>query len=194
MKPFYNKLSSLSKIPYKIVEKLALSNNENLWKALYYNNYKCLSEKDLSFKEKKDLIYKNESDQLEHRVFLQPLVSDELTNAMTQLRINKINISPTDRYESIVLYEFMILTGEKIALIEDEDGIPVPRVDYIEQQLIKELNGKDIDAGSGFLEFNKELSRNINETLSINNGKTAFGTTLIMGIRITELGENGCGG
>lgn len=194
MKPLYNQLTSLSKIPYKIVENLALSNNENLWKALYYNNYKCLSEKDLSFKEKKDLIYKNESDQLEHRVFLQPLVSDELTNAMTQLRINKINISPTDRYESIILYEFMVLTGEKIALIEDEDGIPVPRVDYIEQELIKELNGKDIGAGSGFLEFNKDLSRNINESLSINNGKTAFGTTLVMGIRIVELGENGCGG
>lgn len=194
MKPLYNQLASLSKIPYKIVETLAKSNNENLWKALYYSNYDCLSKKNLTFREKMNLIWKNENDENSYRVFLKPLVSSELDNAMTQLRINKINISPIDSYESIVLYEFMILTGEKIALIEDEDGIPVPRIDYIEQELIKELNGKDIGAGSGFLEFNKELSRNINETLSINNGKTAFGTTLVMGIRITELGENGCGG
>lgn len=194
MKPLYNQLTSLSKIPYKIVETLAKSNNENLWKALYYPDYDCLSKKNLKFREKMDLIWKNENDENSYRVFLKPLVSSELDNAMTQLRINKINISPTDRYESIVLYEFMILTGEKIALIEDEDGIPVPRIDYIEQELIKELNGKDIGAGSGFLEFNKDLSRSINESLSINNGKTAFGTTLVMGIRIVELGENGCGG
>ena len=194
MKPLFNQLISLSKVPYKIVETLAKSSNENLWKALYYPDYDCLSKKNLTFREKMDLIWKNEEDQLSYKIFLKPLVSDELTNAMTQIRINKINISPTDRYESIVLYEFMIIVGERIALIADEDGIPVPRVDYIEQELIKELNGKDIDAGSGFLEFNKELSRNINENLSINNGKTAFGTTLVMGIRITELGENGCGG
>lgn len=194
MKPLYNQLTSLSKIPYKIVETLAKSNNENLWKALYYPNYDCLSKKNLKFREKMDLIWKNENDENSYRVFLKPLVSSELDNAMTQLRINKINISPTDRYESIVLYEFMILTGEKIALIEDEDGIPVPRIDYIEQELIKELNGKDIGAGSGFLEFNKELSRSIQSNLSINNGKTAFGTTFIMGLKTVELGENSCGG
>lgn len=192
MKPLYNQLTSLSKIPYKIVENLAKSNNENLWKALYYSEYECLSKKNLTFREKMNLIWKNENDENSYRVFLKPLVSSELDKATVQLRINKINISPSDRYESIILYEFMVLTGEKIALIEDEDGIPVPRVDYIEQELIKELNGKDI--GAGILEFNKDLSRNINETLSVNNGKTAFGTTLIMGIRIVELGENGCGG
>lgn len=194
MRPLFNQLSSLSKIPYKIVETLAKSNNENLWKALYYSDYDCLSRKDLTFRKKMNLIWKNEDDQLEYRIFLKPLVSDELTNSITQLRINKVNIIPTNRYFSIVLYEFMILTGEKIALIEDEDGITVPRIDYIEQELVKELNGKDIGAGSGFLEFNQDLSRLIQEKLSVNNGKTAFGTSLIMGLRIGELGENGCGG
>lgn len=193
MKPLYNQLTSLSKIPYKIVEKLALSNNEGLWKALYYNDYNCLSKKNLTFKQKMNLIWKNENDENKYRIFLKPLVSSELVNSMSQLRINKINISPNNRYSSIILYEFMTITGEKIALIENEDGIPVPRIDYIEQELIKELNGKDIGVGSGYLEFNKELSRNIQENLSINNGKTAFGSVIIMGIQLTELGENGCG-
>ena len=191
MKPLYNKLSSLSKIPYKIVEKLAVSNNEDLWKALYYNDYNCLSKKNLTFKEKINLIWKNENDENNYRIFLKPLISSELVNSMAQLRINKVNISPDNAYNSIVLYEFTIVTGEKIALIEDRDGIPVPRVDFIEQELIKELNG--IDIGYGLLEFSKQLSRNIQENLSINNGKTAFGNSLIFGIRITELGEKCCG-
>lgn len=193
MKPLYNQLTSLSKIPYKIVETLAKSNNENLWKALYYPDYDCLSKKNLTFRGKMNLIWKNENDENSYRVFLKPLVSSELDNAMTQLRINKVKNSPIDRYESILLYEFMIITGEKIALIEDQDGIPVSRIEYIEQELIKELNGKDIGVGSGFLEFNKELERNIQSNLSINNGKTAYGTSLIMGLRLVELGENNCG-
>ena len=193
MKSFFNQLNSLSQIPYKIVETLAKSNNNNLWKALYYPDYDCLSKKDLTINKKLNLIWKNQNDENSYRIFLKPLVSSELDNAMTQLRINKINISPIDRYESTILYEFMILTGEKIALIESEDGIPVPRIDYIEQELIKELNGKDIGVGSGFLEFNKELSRNIQSNLSINNGKTAYGTSLIMGLNLIELGDNVCG-
>lgn len=193
MKPFFNQLNSLSQIPYKIVETLAKSNNNNLWKALYYPDYDCLSKKDLTINKKLNLIWKNQNDENSYRIFLKPLVSSELDEAMTQLRINKVNISPIDRYESIVLYEFMILTGEKISLIEDEDGIPVPRIDYIEQELIKELNGKDIGVGSGFLEFNKELSRNIQSNLSVNNGKTAYGTSLIMGLNLVELGDNTCG-
>lgn len=191
-KPLYNKLSSLPYIPYKIVEYLAKSNNEDIWKILYYNDYDCLSKPNLTFRQKMNLIWKKENDEYQYRIFLKPLVSSELTDSLCQLRINKINIKPLDYTSAIVLYEFTIITGEKIALI-DKDGISVPRIDYLEEQLLKELNGKDIGVGSGLLQFSQELSREVQERISINNGKTAFGTSLIMGILVSDLGDDSCG-
>lgn len=191
MKPLYNKLTDLPKIPYKIIEYIAKSNNEDLWKVLYYPDYDCLSKPNLTFKQKMDLIWKNESDEFRYRIFLKPLVSSELTDAMTQLRLNQINIKPTDQYSSIILYEFLIITGEKIALM-DFDGVPVPRIDFIEKTLLDLLNGKDIGVGTSYFQFNQELSRESQARLSVNNGKTAFGSSLIMGIMVSNLGENSC--
>lgn len=191
MKPLYNKLTDLPKIPYKIIEYIAKSNNEDLWKVLYYPDYDCLSKPNLTFKQKMDLIWKNESDEFKYRIFLKPLVSSELTDAMTQLRLNQINIKPTDQYSSIILYEFLIITGEKIALM-DFDGVPVPRIDFIEKTLLDLLNGKDIGVGTSYFQFNQELSRESQARLSVNNGKTAFGSSLIMGIMVSNLGENSC--
>lgn len=191
LKPFYNKFISLPKIPYKIIEYIARSNNEDLWKVLYYPDYDCLSKPNLTFKQKMDLIWKNENDENSYRIFLKPLVSSEIVDSMTQIRLNQINIKPTDQYNAIVLYEFLIITGEKIALM-DLDGMPVPRIDFIQQTLLELLNGKDIGIGTSYFQFNQELSRESQARLAVNNGKTAFGSNLIMAIMVSNLGENSC--
>lgn len=193
MKPLFNKFTVLPEIPYKIIEFIARSGNEDLWKVLYYSDYDCLSKPNLTFKQKMDLIWKNENDENSFRVFLKPLVSSELVDSITQIRLNKINIKPTDAYTGILLYEFLIITGEKIALM-DLDGIPVPRIDFIEKILLELLNGKDIGIGTSYLQFNQELSREVQERLTVNNGKTAFGSSLIMAIMISNLGESNCNG
>lgn len=192
-KPYYNKFSSLPFIPYKIVEKLALSKDENLWKALYYDNYNCLEKKNLTFKQKMNLIWKDENDEELYKIFLKPLISSAITKANTQIRINKVNVKPNDQYNAIGLYEFAIITGEKMAMI-DVDGIPTPRIDYIEQKLLELLNGVDLGiSGLGIFQFNRELDRESQSRLAISNSKSFFGTTLIMGVTIMNLGDNTCG-
>lgn len=189
----YNKFDALPYIPYKIVEKLATSNNENLWKALYYDDYKCLSNKDLTFDEKINLIWKNQSDEENYRVFLKPLVSNAITSKTTQIRIYNIATKPISRYKAVSLYAFAIITNDKIALIE-EGGVPIPRIDYIKQQIIKELNGKflGLDGTTNF-EYNKEIDREMQDRLSISNSQSFYGDLLIMGTTISNLGTDGCG-
>ncbi len=192
-KPYYNKFSSLSIIPYKIVEKLALSKEEDLWKALYYDTYDCLEKENLTFKQKMNLIWKNENDEESYKIFLKPLISSSITKASTQIRINKITLKPNDQYNSVGLYEFAIITGEKMAMI-GVDGIPTPRIDYIEQKLLELLNGADLGInGLGVFQFNKVLDRETQSRLAISNSKSFFGTTLIMGVTIMNLGDNTCG-
>lgn len=192
-KPYFNKFSSIPQIPYKIIEKLAKSNNENLWKALYYDSYDCLDKKNLTFKQKMNLIWKDENDEESYKIFLKPLISSSITKATTQIRINKINIKPIDQYNAIALYEFAIITGEKMAMI-DVDNIPTPRIDFIEQQLLEELNGKDLElSGLGIFQFNRELDRESQSRLAISNSKSFFGNTLVMGVTIINLKEDICG-
>lgn len=192
-KPYYNKFSPVPQIPYKIVEKLALSKDEDLWKALHYDTYDCLDKENLTFKEKMNLIWKDENDEESYKIFLKPLISSSITKASTQIRINKINIKPDDQYNAIALYEFAIITGEKMAMI-DVNGIPTPRIDYIEQKLINLLNGVDLGIGGlGIFQFNRELDRESQSRLAISNSKSFFGITLVMGVTVMALGENSCG-
>ena len=192
MKPLYNTLSSVPFIPFQIVKTLALSGNENIWKVLYYDDYDCLSKPNLTFKQKMNLIWKNEADEEAYKIFLKPLIASEETKAITQLRINKINMKPTDQYNAMLLYEFAIITGYKIAMIE-VDGIPVSRIDYLEQQIIKELNGTQLDLrGLGVLKYDRNMDRFSQTNLSISNSKSFFGSTTVLCVMVANLEEDTC--
>lgn len=47
----YNKFSQMPFIPYRILEYLAYK-NENIWKILKYDDYRCLEKPQLTFQEK----------------------------------------------------------------------------------------------------------------------------------------------
>ena len=65
----YNNYKFMPYIPYRIIEYLAY-NNENLWKILKYNTYDCLSNDDLTFEEKMQLVWSYQSNQEDYRIFL----------------------------------------------------------------------------------------------------------------------------
>lgn len=188
----FNKYGIMPFIPYKIIEYLANSKTSNdIFKALKYETEECLSMKDLTLQEKISMVYKNQPVQTKYNIFLSPLVSNELTNSTTQLRINKFEINPSNHLTGVVSYAFSILTSDKISIIDyvEEDGMlcPVNRVDYIEWALLRELNGINI-GGIGALQFNNELSRNCRSRYNINNGKSYWGNTIIFSTIISDIG------
>ena len=115
-----------------------------------------------------------------------------MIDSATQLRLYKYGISPNDSMVSVINYRFDIITGSKISLIYD-DGIPCSRLDVIEAELLKTLNGVDL-FGTGKFQFNKDLSTDDKQILTLSNSKNFFGSILIMSVRWMDIeqGEN-CG-
>ena len=120
----FNKYTSLPSVPYKIISYLA-QNNDNIFKALYYQGSDALSQPNLTLEQKIDMIYVDEGKEVEKNIFLKPLIGEEMIDSATQLRIYKYGISPIDNMTSVINYRFDIITGSKISLIYDEDDYPV---------------------------------------------------------------------
>ena len=180
----FNEYTSLPSVPYKIISYLA-QNNEKIFKALYYQGIDALEQPDLTLEQKLDMIYLDEGKEVDKHLFLKPLIGDEMIDSATQLRIYKYGITPTSALTSVVHYRFDIITGSKISLVYN-DGIPCSRLDIIESELLNALNGVDL-FGTGKFQFNRDLSTQDKQILSLSNSKNFFGSFLIMSVRWVEL-------
>lgn len=182
-----NDFINMPYVPYNIFIYL-LENNENIWKILKYNTVDCLSKPNLTKREKSKLLWRGEAQETDYKVFLKPLVGDEMIVDTTQMRINKVEMNPTNLYLSTNTYEFMFLVGKSIAMIEYND-IPCPRIDVLEAEILKTLNGIYEMGTTGAFQFNNEMSRNCRARLNINNGKNYFGGVLYLSGLWGSLGE-----
>lgn len=187
MMAMYNDFISMPYIPYRIIEYLAY-NNENLWKILKYNTYDCLSEEDLTFEEKMGLIWSHESNQEDYRIFFTALVENMIPTSETMLKIYKDITIPQSRVNAIAGYEFDILYGGKISLIE-YNGVPCNRGDVCEAEILSTLNGVEI-GGVGRLEFNIEKISASRSALNIGDNKNFTGTSLLLAIDISDIGDD----
>lgn len=183
----FNKYKTMPLIPYRIVEYLALY-NENIWKILKYDGYDCLSQDNLTFDEKLQLIWKREGNQQDYNIFFTQLVENMIIDSTTILKIYKALTTPRNTLTGVAAYEFDILYGGKISLIEYE-GVPCNRGDVMETELLKTLNGADV-GGVGELQFNVQLSTSSRSTLNLGNNKTFTGTSLILGVQLLDVGGN----
>ena len=186
----FNNFTSLPSVPYKIISYLA-ENNQKLFKALYYQDSNALSQPDLTFEQIIDMIYVDEGKEIDKHIFLKPLVGDEMIDSATQLRLYKYKISPTNSMVSVINYRFDIITGSKISLVYD-DGIPCNRLDIIETELLNTLNGVDL-FGTGKFQFNKDLSNDDKQILTLSNSKAFYGSILMMSVRWVGITGNECG-
>lgn len=185
----YNDYKMMPYIPYRIIEYLA-TNNENLWKILKYNTYDCLSEDDLTFDEKMKLIWNSQLKQEDCNIFFSDLIEDSIPAEKTILKIYKYFTIPQDIIHADALYEFDILYGGKISLI-DYNGYPCNRGDVFEAELLSTLNGVNV-GGVGMLEFNRKKSSMSKSGLNIGDNKSFTGTSLIMVTDISNIGESVC--
>lgn len=183
----FNHYEFMPYIPYKIVEYLA-TNNENLWKILKYNDYECLSKPNLTFEEKIAMIWNREGNQQDFSIFFSQLVENMIPDSKSILKIFKVLTTPRDTIRAVGSYEFDILYGGKIALVE-YNGIPCNRGDVVEAEILKTLNGADV-GGVGMLQFNTKLSTASRSSLNLGNSKTFTGTSLVLSVELSDLGES----
>lgn len=186
----FNKFTTLPSVPYKILSYLA-ENNERIFKALYYQGSDALNQPDLTLEQKLDMIYVDEGKEIDKHLFLKPLIGEEMIDSVTQLRLYKYGISPTDAMTSVITYRFDIITGSKVSLIYD-DNIPVSRLDFIETELLNTLNGIDL-FGTGKFQFNRDLSTQDKQILTLSNSKNFFGSILLMSVRWIDIQGDDCG-
>lgn len=183
----YNTFESLPIIPYNIIVKLF--ENENFWKLLYYPIYECLNEANLTIEQKSDLIWKGQDRMEEYGIFLSSLNENMIPNAKTFMKLYTVDMSPDNHIISTVSYQFDVLTGGKISLVNYE-GIPSNRLDVIKMEILKTLNGQDV-AGVGVLQFNTKLTRLCNSRAGIIGNGTFHGTNLVLATQIGSV-SSGC--
>ena len=186
----FNKFTTLPSVPYKILSYLA-ENNEKIFKALYYQGSDALDQPDLTLEQKLDMIYVDEGKEIDKHLFLKPLIGEEMIDSVTQLRLYKYGISPTDAMTSVITYRFDIITGSKVSLIYN-DNIPISRLDFIETELLNTLNGIDL-FGTGKFQFNRDLSTQDKQILTLSNSKNFFGSILLMSVRWVDIQGDDCG-
>lgn len=216
----YNNFLEMPTVPYNIIEVLLGEDSDvitdemkygvptrvaELWKVLKYNTTDCLAEKFdkktqklvpvkdwLTFDERKKMIWDDsKADEGKCSIFLKPLIGTSLNTAemQTQIRLYRISVMPTTQYEAILCYEFDIITNERTCLVE-RNKVLVERTDLLEALILSIFNGRDIKAGSGYLTFNRELTRSCGSMLNINNSKTLYGRSIVFGLEyaIPEVG------
>lgn len=194
----FNNFAEMPEFPYRIIEVLLKDSSqqtEDFWKLLKYADQNALKKKNLTLSEKKALIWTGDSLEQNYNVFLKPMIGSSLdtAEAQTQLRLYRYNTVPTNQYEAIICFEADFITNEKTSLIR-RNGLLCERTDVMESLFLNIMNGRDIKIGSGFLQFNRALSRSCNSQLNLGNSKSFYGRSLIMALNYVQpSGGEGCG-
>ena len=212
----YNNFSEVPTIPYNMLKVLLGEDDDKItddmkygvptqiaevWKILKYNTVDCISEKFdknsgslvpvknwLTFEERKQMIWDDmQADEGQCSIFLKPLIGTSLNTAemQTQIRLYRISTLPISQYDAVLCYEIDIITNERTCLVE-RNKILTERTDLLENLLLSIYNGRDIGVGSGYLSFDKELTRSCGSMLNINNSKTLYGRSIVFGLNFAS--------
>ena len=194
----FNNFEEMPEFPYRIIEVLLKDENqevEDFWKLLKYTDQNALSKDNLTFAEKKSMIWTGDSIEQNYNIFLKPMIGSAMDSAeaQTQLRLYRYNTLPTNRYEAVVCFEADFITNEKTSLVR-RNKILCERTDVMESLFLTIMNGRDIKIGSGVFTFDRNLSRSCGSQLNIGNSKSFYGRSLIMALEfIGAETDGGCG-
>ena len=182
----YNQFEQLPYLGYNIIS--YLFRNEMIWKLLKYDDYDCLEKPNLTDDEKSQMVWRNQDNQSDYNVFLTKLELDSVGDTRTILKIYDYSITPENRLLATICTKFDVVTIGKAHLV-DYNGVPVNRVTLIKQQIIKTLNGADVN-GVGEMAFDTMLSRWCTSTLDLSNNKNAYGDSFVLACKMGTLGVN----
>lgn len=184
-----NKFTSMPYIPFKIV--MALLENDNFCKLLYYNTIDALDQPNLTIAQKRALIWDGQDDMDNYHIFLTNVQPNEETENRTILKVYRYVTDPINRNIATISYEFDVLFGSKIPLVK-YNGITCNRGDVIEMEIMKTLNGEDV-AGVGYLQYDNDLTTLCRSRVGIGNNYTFTGLSIIMATQVADtLSGGGC--
>ena len=189
MQAKYNKFLSLPFIPFKIV--MALLENDNFCKLIYYNTVDALDKPNLTMEQKRSLVWDGSDDRMDkYNIFLTNVQPNEEVDNRTIMKVYRYTNDPVSHVRAVVTYAFDILFGSKIPLVK-YNGITCNRGDVIEMEIMRTLNGEDV-AGVGFMQFNDDLTALCRSAVGIGNNSTFTGLTIIMATQIMDYEDGGC--
>lgn len=184
-----NVFTTMPLIPYRII--MALMENDNFCKLMYYNTIDALDKPALTIEQKQKLIWDGIEDHMENsNIFITNVQPNEEFENRTILKCYKYETMPNDLVLSTLNYKFDVLFGSKIPIVNYQ-GIPCNRGDLIEMEIMRSLNGQDV-AGVGFLQFNQDLSALCNSRVGTGNNYTFTGLTIIMATQLADIRTGVC--
>ena len=211
----FNRYTNLDNIEWKIIDYLVKSKSKYanyLWKILKYDTEDCLTKADLTEKEKWALVYKNNGESTQYRVFMTPFTDDAWEQQSSHLHIYVYGINPMSHITGKVHVCFECIIHNKISNIYgdaseynpntnpvelDDNGNPVieykSRATEMLKDIIAALNGEMINT-IGVLQFNEDLSPYDTAKAALWNRKNFFGYRIIMTSLISGVSEDSeCG-
>lgn len=160
----YSMATNIRKIPYETLNYL-FDNTSNMWKVLKYgNSHSPLREKEVTNKEKENMIAKTSLERDAKNIVMQRFTSQALTEGISQLRIEIMNTRPVrGNKQMLCTLLFQIIIPNENQIIAT-DLTPYDRRDLvILQDIIKALNGVHIDGvGEYFLNSEIDVSTGAN--------------------------------
>ena len=149
----YNDFKAIDTATKVIVDYL-FSNNEDLWKLLYYikPNELPLSKPNLTTKQKAAMICTDPyatNENVDKNILFQTVTDEAFSVAIPQIRIEIGDIIPIDRVRAYMYIDFKIVVPNKQDIFVAPYNNVARRSDALFRELAKTLNGIDIP-NSGF--------------------------------------------
>lgn len=153
----YNKYEYFPQVSYNIT-KYMMSNNELIWKLISYTDphaYKNDSaHPNLTTVQKSALIFDGVKPETDCRIFFDVAQDDAWTTQVAFLRISPVELVPTNYVYGNMSIGFEIYCHYRNNMLSNYST----RLDMITQQILETLNGADLGAGVGRLNFDARAS------------------------------------
>ena len=170
---------------------MALLENDNFCKLIYYNTMDALDKPNLTIEQKRGLIWDGSKDRMDnYNIFLTNVQPNEEIDNRTIMKVYRYTNDPVTNVRAVVTYAFDILFGSKIPLVKYK-GITCNRGDVIEMEIMRTLNGQDV-AGVGYMQFNDDLTALCRSSVGVGNNYTFTGVTIVMATQLMDYEDGDC--
>jgi len=190
-----NRFQNLDSIENKIVDCLVNDDNkhaENFWKLLKYSDLTALSHDDLKKEEKLALIYNDNGEPNDKRVFISPFMDDAWKEQCSSVYIFVEKIKPINHLESVVTVTIETVTHTKVAVING-DGDPDLNPNIVEDGRVTRYgaNPNDSDVqGSVVVSMKNRETVLVKSILAALNGKYLDGIGYLRFDKVKDASES----
>lgn len=173
----YNDYSMTRDLPTLIVNYL-FNNNQNIWKLLKYSE-NPLDGKDLTNKEKAEMICQSSFNTEEFNVLFQKYTVDAMIKAKSQIRVFIDDISSYGRTDALVRIIFQVIVNNNEMMITTPYSKNDKRDVAIMQEIVKTLNGVKLEKTKSQIFIDNDVDRFAGaEQVSYNSNYSGFQLTM----------------